>query len=192
VVKIEGAGGVPPAWLSPLVDALAQEAFDGGPGSDLVMARLSDALLVRALRQHAETAPPGWLAALADPPLSAALSALHADPAAPWTLAALARTAGLSRATFAARFAATVGVPPMRYLLDLRMHQARTLLRDGTATVAATTTRVGYRSESAFAAAFKREVGVAPGTYARTSPPSATDTYADTSPPSATDPATTA
>lgn len=168
VIHLPGTDGRPAAWVAALVDALRAEAFDGGPGSDLVMARLSDALLIRALRHHSDTVDrPGWLAGLADPCVAAALAAVHRDPAYPWTLPALAAAAGLSRAAFAARFTERVGRPAMRYVLALRMQRARTLLRDERATVAAVAGRVGYGSEVAFAAAFKREVGTAPGAYRR-------------------------
>ncbi|RSM58156.1 AraC family transcriptional regulator [Actinoplanes sp. ATCC 53533] len=168
VIHLPGTDGRPPAWVATLVDALRAEAFDGGPGSDLVMARLSDALLIRALRQHSGSVDrPGWLAGLGDPGIAAALAAIHGDLAYPWTLPTLAATAGLSRAAFAARFTERVGRPAMRYLLSLRMQRARTLLRDERATVAAIAGRVGYGSDVAFAAAFKREVGTSPGAYRR-------------------------
>lgn len=171
-VHVPGRDGTTPPWLAPLVAALTAEALDGGPGSDLVMARLSDAMLVRALRQHgAATGHPGWLAGLGDPYLAPALAAVHADLARPWTLSGLAATAGLSRAAFAARFTERVGEPAMRYVLALRMQRARILLRDQRATVSAVAAQVGYRSEVGFAAAFKREVGVSPGTYRRYPPP---------------------
>jgi AraC-like DNA-binding protein len=167
-IHLPGEAGRPPPWLAPLVDALAAEAFDGGPGSDLVMARLSDALLIRAIRHHSDTiTQPGWLAGLRDPHVAAALAAIHADPARPWTLTSLANTAGLSRAAFAARFTGRVGEPAMRYLLSLRMQRAKTLLQDQQATVAAVATQVGYHSDVAFTAAFKREVGTSPGAYRR-------------------------
>ncbi|WP_218061702.1 AraC family transcriptional regulator [Planobispora rosea] len=154
------------AWLAPFVEVLRAEAFAGGRGSELVMARLSDAMLVRALRHHSDTVDrPGWLAGLADPCLTRALDAMHGDLAHPWTVAALARTAGLSRAAFSARFTAQVGRPVMRYLLAVRMQRARTLLRDRRATVAAVAAQVGYQSDLAFAAAFKRETGTSPGAY---------------------------
>jgi AraC-like DNA-binding protein len=82
-------------------------------------------------------------------------------------VATLARTAGLSRAAFAARFTARVGEPAMSYLMSLRMQRARTLLRGEEATVAAIATRVGYQSDVAFAAAFKRATGTTPGAYRR-------------------------
>jgi AraC-like DNA-binding protein len=167
-IHLPGDAGRPPSWLATLVEALSAEAFDGGPGSDLVMARLSDALLIRALRHHSDTVDkPGWLAGLRDPYVAAALAAIHTDPAQPWTVASLASTVGLSRAAFAARFTHRVGEPAMRYLLSLRMQRAKTLLQDQHATVAAVATQVGYQSDVAFAAAFKREVGGSPGAYRR-------------------------
>jgi AraC-like DNA-binding protein len=167
-IHVRGDGGGTEPWLAPLIDALATEAFDGGPGSDLVMSRLSDALLARALRHHSDTADqPGWLLGLRDPYVAAALQAIHTDPAQPWTVAGIARTVGLSRAAFAARFAHHVGEPVIRYLLALRMQRARTLLRDQRATVAAVAAQVGYQSDVAFAAAFKRQYGSSPGAYRR-------------------------
>ncbi len=155
-------------WLAPLIAAIGAEARDGGPGSDLVMARLSDAMLVRALRHHSvTTGHPGWLSGLRDPYIAPVLAAVHADPARPWTLTGLAALAGLSRAAFAARFTERVGEPAMRYLLALRMQRAKALLRDQRATVSSVAAQVGYRSEVGFAAAFKREVGVSPGSYRR-------------------------
>jgi len=169
LIHVPGEGGRPAPWLATLVDAISTEAFDGGPGSDLVMARLSDALLVRAMRHHGPTADqPGWLAGLADPAVAAALSAVHEDPARPWTLAHLAAEAGLSRAAFSARFTGRVGEPPMRYVVGLRMQRARILLRDRSRTVSAVARETGYGSDVAFAAAFKRTTGVSPGTYRRT------------------------
>jgi AraC-like DNA-binding protein len=168
-IHVRGDSGGTAPWLGPLIDALAAEAFHGGPGSDLVMSRLSDALLARALRHRSDTVDqPGWLLGLRDPYIAAALEAMHTDPAQPWTVASLARTVGLSRAAFAARFTDRVGDGPIRYLLALRMQRARALLRDQRATVAAVAAQVGYQSDVAFAAAFKREVGSSPGAYRRT------------------------
>jgi AraC-like DNA-binding protein len=149
-------------------DALAAEARDAGPGSDLIMARLSDALLIRALRHLVATEQrAGWLAGLRDPQVATALALLHADLAHHWTLPLLATKVGLSRAAFAARFTASVGESPMRYLLSLRLQRAKSLMRNPAATVAAVAGQVGYQSDVAFATAFKREVGVPPGAYRR-------------------------
>jgi AraC-like DNA-binding protein len=167
--RIVHVSGERTRWLAMYVEAIAAEAFEPGPGSDVVMARLSDALVARALRFHIEqTDEPGWLSGLADPAVAAALAALHDDPGRDWTVATLATTVGLSRAAFAARFARRVGQTPMRYLLHLRMRRAMTLLREDHATVASVAARVGYGSEAALTAAFKRHTGVTPGAYRRT------------------------
>ncbi|MGK5684363.1 AraC family transcriptional regulator [Actinoplanes sp. URMC 104] len=165
---VPGRDGRPPEWLAPYFDLLRREAADAGPGSDVVMARLSDALIARVLRESGPVAAhPGWLAGLRDPHLAAALGALHDEPARPWTLATLAAAANLSRTAFAGRFRAVVGEPPMQYLQALRLHHARRLLRDERLTVAAVAARVGYTSDVAFAATFRRVVGVPPGEWRR-------------------------
>jgi len=157
-------------WLAGLTQAVVAEAMERGPGSDVVMARLSDALVTRALRYHLETnEEPGWLHGLRDPAISRALSALHSDLRYPWTVAGLARAAGLSRAGFAARFTALVGQSPMEYVFGCRMRRAETLLRTDHLTVAAVASQVGYGSESALSAAFQRYSGTTPGAYRRLS-----------------------
>jgi AraC-like DNA-binding protein len=160
------AQGAP--WLAGLTDALVAEAVERGPGSDVVMARLSDALVTRALRYHLETSDePGWLHGLRDPAISRALSALHGDLGRSWTVAGLAREAGLSRTAFAARFAELVGQSPMEYAFGCRMRRAEALLRGNRLTVAAIAAQVGYGSESALSAAFTRYSGTTPGAYRR-------------------------
>ena len=67
-IHVPGQRGRSPSWLTGLTGALAAETVDGGPGSEVVMARLSDALITRALRHHVETGEErGWLRGLSDP-----------------------------------------------------------------------------------------------------------------------------
>jgi AraC-like DNA-binding protein len=167
-IHVPGRHGRAPAWLAGLTAALATETQHGGPGSEIVMARLSDALITRALRHHLETADEtGWLRGLRDPHIAKALAAIHTDLAKAWTLPLMARIAGLSRSAFAARFTHIVGQTPMQYLYRHRMRKAATLLRADDATVATIATRVGYGSEAAFSAAFTRHTGMPPGAYRR-------------------------
>lgn len=119
--------------------------------------------------------PAGWPAALADPAVSAALEAMHAEPAAPWTVAGLADRAGLSRTVFAQRFTVLVGRPPLAYLTWWRMTTAARLLRQADEPLSAVARRCGYASEFAFAKAFKREFTVTPGAFRRSSDLLATD-----------------
>jgi AraC-like DNA-binding protein len=154
--------------LSALLALLAEEIRGTGPGQQTVLDRLLDLLLVAALRVHwsaAGSAAPGWFGALGDPVAGPALRALHAAPARSWTVAELARQAGVSRATLARRFRSVTGQPPLAYLTGWRMELAKDALGNPGATVATVARMVGYADEFSFAAAFRREVGVAPGRY---------------------------
>jgi AraC-like DNA-binding protein len=102
------------------------------------------------------TAVKGWLGALQDPKIGRAIIQIHRDPAHAWTVAALAREAGMSRSAFAARFTELVGEPAMQYVTRWRMYEAVDLLSEEDATVAELTSRLGYRSEAAFSCAFNR------------------------------------
>lgn len=166
IVHVQGSKGRPPHWLRGYIDALMAEAQDEGPGSDVVMARLSAAIVTRALRHDIRWASdPGWLRGLSDPFIAKALGIMHDACAHPWTVEALARNVGLSRAVFAARFSELVGEPPMRYLYLLRMQQAGRMLREGRTGLGQIADAVGYQSEAALCAAFKRHAGVAPGQF---------------------------
>ncbi|ROO86019.1 AraC-like DNA-binding protein [Actinocorallia herbida] len=158
--------------LHAAVDLLGAELRDPGPGSDAVVPSLLDTLLVYILRTWLAEQPvcretSGWAAALADPAVGAALNAVHADPAHPWTVAEMATRAGLSRAAFARRFTALAGRPPLAYLTWWRLTTAARLLRESDAPLAAIAAHVGYTSEYAFANAFKRTFTTAPGRYRR-------------------------
>ena len=159
------------AWLGTLPSAAARESRAMRPGSENVLARLSELLFVETIRRYLEALPParrGWLAGLRDPDIGRALGALHGAPREPWTVDRLARDVGLSRSLFAERFTAMVGQPPMQYLALWRMQLASLQLLEGHS-VAAVADSVGYRSEAAFSRAFKKLVGEAPGTWRRDS-----------------------
>jgi AraC-like DNA-binding protein len=138
-------------------------------GAECVLGRLSEVMFVDAVRRYLESLPEtrtDWLAALRDRFVGRALSALHASPARAWTLEALAREVGLSRSALAERFTEFVGQPPMQYLASWRMQLAANHLRAGLE-IGEVAERVGYESEAAFGRAFKKVVGVPPGTWRR-------------------------
>lgn len=144
---------------------LAEELKLDSPGQRLVLDRLLDLILIRALTNwfaRPDTAAPPWFQALADPAVGAALHAMHADPAHPWTVFALAAKADVSRATFFRRFTSAVGTAPLTYLTEWRMDLAAQLLRESDATIAAVARRVGYTDSFAFSTAFKRHRGISP------------------------------
>jgi transcriptional regulator GlxA family with amidase domain len=152
--------------LSVLVRLVGEEAGAQRSGRDLILARLVEVLLIEALRSTgADNAPPGLLRGLADTRVAVALRRMHGDPQHAWTVAELAKHAGLSRSAFFDRFMRAVGLRPMEYLLAWRMALAKDLLtRHGLEEVAR---RVGYSSASTFSTAFSRHIGRPPGRYAR-------------------------
>lgn len=154
--------------LRAALDMFAAEILRDAPGQQALLDSLLDVVLVQVLREQLATdvaAAPAWFRAMDDPSVGAALRAVHAAPARAWTVADLAGEAALSRATFARRFTALLGVAPLTYLADWRMALAREQLRDGDAGLAAVAHSLGYASEFSFAAAFKRHHGVAPGRW---------------------------
>ncbi|MEV6521064.1 AraC family transcriptional regulator [Longispora sp. NPDC051575] len=154
------------SWLHSTLRFITREALTLRPGGEAVITRLADILAIQAIRSWLDSAPEarqGWLAALRDPQIGRALSSMHRSAGLSWTVAALAREAGMSRSAFAARFTELVGEPAMRYLAEWRMQLARTHLRQSTEPLSAVAHRFGYQSEAAFCRAFKRSFGVPPG-----------------------------
>lgn len=120
--------------------------------------------MMRAFGDQAEL-PPGWLRVLTDERLRPAIGLMHADPGKPWGLDELSRAAAMSRSSFAERFRALAGVPPMTYLGHWRMLLAQRALRDSDVRIGSLAAKLGYTSESAFSTAFKRQVGLSPLRY---------------------------
>ena len=156
--------------LTSAVELLRAELDGPRIGSSGIVPALIDSLLLYILRAWMDECPTrtvGWATALKDPAIAPALAAMHADPANSWTVESLAARAGLSRAAFAKKFHTMVGEPPLTYLTHWRMTTAARLLRESDAPLASVAARTGYGSEFAFAKAFKREYGQAPGGYQR-------------------------
>jgi len=168
VIHLQAAGAQSPAgWLGHLMSTAATESRSSRPGSENVLARLSELMFVETIRQYLETlalAETGWLAGLRDPIVGSALAALHSEPAGGWTVERLARVVAVSRSVLAERFTAMVGQPPMQYLALWRMQLASRRLLDGEP-VAAAASAVGYESEAAFSRAFRKLVGRSPGAW---------------------------
>ena len=155
------------AGVTPVVELIKREVLEPRAGQSLVLSRLVEVLLVETLRSvPAGFAATGLLAGLKDARLAAALRGIHTQPAQPWTLATLARAAGLSRSAFAERFARVLGVTPLAYLLHWRLAVAKSLLAGGQVSVAEAAEAVGYHSASGFSTAFSRETGQSPRAFA--------------------------
>ena len=170
VLRLDVQSEASAGWIRNTFRYAAEEIGAGRPGSMAVMAKLSELLLVEAIRRYAETLPEqekGWLAALRDPFLRRAISRLHADVAAPWTVDMLARTVGLSRSALAERFTRLLGMAPMQYLAAWRIQVAAHELLGSGKSVAQVAQEVGYESEASFTRAFKRALGAPPATWRR-------------------------
>ncbi|MGY1945123.1 AraC family transcriptional regulator [Nocardia asiatica] len=155
-----------------IVDLLDGELTVDRPGHDAMLRSLLDALLLHILRRWLDRrADSGWSAALHDPAIAAALSAIHGSPGHGWTVAELAAHAGISRAGFARRFTELIGRPPIAYLTWWRMTLAARQLRDTDTPLTVIARDAGYASEFAFAHAFKTEFGHPPGRYRRKNRP---------------------
>src|SRR5215831_13419027 len=157
-------------WLSATLRFLQSETHDPGLGSETIIARLIDVIFVEAIRAWLKDQPQGaagWLGALRDPSIGAALGLIHKSPEKRWTVAMLAAQVGMSRSPFAARFMALVGQSPMSYLKRWRLQRAAQLLQDHKLSLSDIAERVGYESSAPLSRVFKREFGVSPAQYRR-------------------------
>ena len=160
------------------MERMTQELREPQPGGFLVAQHLASMMLVQALRLHLAEGlrgGVGWLFALADKQMGAAINAMHGDPARRWTLQELAEQAGMSRSSFALKFKETVGASPMEYLTRWRMLLAGDRLANSSDPVSVIARSLGYESESAFSTAFKRVMDCSPRHYSRgrnSAPPS--------------------
>jgi AraC-like DNA-binding protein len=155
-------------WVRANIDYALDQSTASPLGPDSIPSRLPELLLIEVLREHLNTAPAvdqGWVAALRDPVLRPALAAIHQAPERKWSVAALGRVAATSRSQLDTRFREVLGLSPIRYLTEWRMHVAQDLLATTDLSVAAIARRVGYDAEEAFNRAFKRSYGRPPGSW---------------------------
>jgi len=170
IVVLEAEQSLGASWMDGTLRLMAAEARELRPGGEAVITRLADILVIQTLRAWIERDPAarqGWLGALRDRHVGRALALIHREPAREWTVDALADELAMSRSAFAARFTTLVGEPAMQYVTRWRMHLALDELTGGDVTVAELAERLGYRSEAAFARAFKRVIGTPPGAVRR-------------------------
>ncbi len=173
-------GGLPPIfkvnisndssgqWLENSIRYSVEQAGGSQAGSEIVVAKLSEALFAETLRRYVDLLPPGqtgWLAGARDPEVGTALALVHRQPADPWTIAELARQVGVSRSVLAERFRHFLGVPPIAYLTRWRLQLGAQLLTSTSRSVAQIAAEVGYESEPAFNRAFKRKFGAPPARF---------------------------
>jgi AraC-like DNA-binding protein len=96
-----------------------------------------------------------------------ALQAMQRCPSRRWTVAALAKRAGMSRAAFARAFRTATGQTPLAWLCRERLQRAAELLQTSDAKLAELAENAGYATEFAFSRAFKRLFGIPPARFRR-------------------------
>ncbi|MCL4244113.1 MAG: AraC family transcriptional regulator [Candidatus Dadabacteria bacterium] len=154
--------------LTGIINLIIDEYDGDGPGREMVLERLLEVMLVECLRWRGmsdDAVPAGLLSGMRDPALTKVLRAMHSDVRAKWSLTTLAKTAGMSRSSFAARFTASLGCPPMEYLSRWRMTLAQDALIRSGKSLQRLALEIGYDSASAFSTAFRRRIGCSPGQF---------------------------
>lgn len=176
--SIQGLGSLMPALmlidaqgqrypgLMPILAVMEREVSTARVGYSGILARLADVVAAMIVRGWVECAcgnASGLVAALRDARLAGALLALHQQPGRDWSVAELAAQCHTSRSVFAERFQATLGIPPLRYVTELRMRLASQWLTLERLPIEDVALRLGYTSQAAFSRAFKRITGQPPG-----------------------------
>ena len=170
ILRVNVLDGPSGKWIENSIRFSVGEGNGSNAGSDVVLAKLSEALFVETLRCYINALPRdqiGWLAGARDHTIGQALHLLHKEPAHPWTVSDLARRVGLSRTRFAERFSHFLGESPMAYLAQWRLKLGAEMLQSTEDSVAEVAAAVGYGSEAAFNRAFKREFDCPPAQFRR-------------------------
>ena len=155
-------------WLENSIRFSVNEADASRARGEAVLAKLSEVLFVETLRAYIAHLPleqTGWLAGARDSEVGKTLALMHRNPAHRWTIAALAKGAGVSRSVLAERFRHYLSEPPMTYLTRWRLQLGAQILASTNYSVAQIAAEVGYESEAAFNRAFKREFEAPPARF---------------------------
>lgn len=168
-IRIPSSEGITLGWLDMIARFIETEVRGGRAGAEAIVHRLTEIVFIQVVRSFVDRAgdAAGCLAGVLDPHLGRSLSAVHLAPERPWTVEAMAREAGMSRTVFAERFTKLIGMTPLGYVTHWRMQLARRELISGDKALVRIAEAAGYQSEAAFARAFKREMGVSPGSLRR-------------------------
>jgi AraC-like DNA-binding protein len=168
-IHIQNYGEAAGHWMENTLRIIGTEAGRAQMGGDLIALKMSEIIFAQALRAYlsSEGADRPVMSGFADPNISRVLTAVHKDPAHPWALEGLARIAGLSRTSFATRFAKCMTVTPMGYITNWRMQVASQKLIGSDDPIVKIAEDVGYQSEAAFSRVFKKHHMSAPATYRR-------------------------
>ena len=156
--------------LFSLVQLIVWETSNNAPGSDVVVRRLSDGLLVTIIRVFYETSDHDLLfySGLSDERILPVLQAIHNSNAASPDIESLCRLAGMSRSSFLHHFKETVGCTAGAYATRWKLLKARASLAESAGTVETIGLAAGYTSASAFTRAFHNLFGLTPSEFRKT------------------------
>lgn len=154
-------------WLDDTLRMMTRRIFAGELGASATVTRLSEILFIEILRSNiVESAHlKSIVAGMNDRQIGQALSAIHNDPSAPWTLESLAHEVGMSRSRFSDRFTQFMGVSAMAYLTNWRLQTSLKLLDQPQFSIQEVSNRAGYQSAAAFSRAFSSRFDVSPKAY---------------------------
>ena len=170
-IHIRGTDAIEFSLLQSTINFISFETKKQRPGHEAVIKRLVEVLFIQILRAYIAQSkmPTGILSAIADPKIGIVLNVMHQKLGQSWTLDRLAKLAGMSRSAFAMRFHELMGHTAIHYLTFCRMTQAKELLFSSSSSMSKISESVGYQSEAAFSKAFKRTLGISPGSFRRKS-----------------------
>jgi transcriptional regulator GlxA family with amidase domain len=154
--------------LSAAVTLLRDELTRKSGMSHDVMHSLFDLVLTAIGQPMSSLARTGAKRPLIDARIARVLASLRERLSERWTIAKMAKLAGMSRAAFIRLFTATTGAPPLTYVTRLRIEVAQALLAETDEAAAVIAERVGYGSVYAFSRAFSRLTGKPPVLFRRT------------------------
>lgn len=153
--------------LSHCVQWLRDQEQIANPGERATVNRHIALIVVETIRQHLAAGSPasGYIQALGDPHIGPVLGLMRSRLGHDWSIETLALESGLSRSGFHERFQSLLGISPASHLRELRMNAAKDLLRTTGMSVKQMGCSLGYGSDTAFGAAFKRSFGVSPSSW---------------------------
>jgi AraC family transcriptional regulator len=156
--------GVRDGLLESLYRAMLEAARDPTPPLSMYMDSLLETFVIRLLVGHSagRLRSPARRETLPKYRLARVLEFIDANLASELTLADLSRVAGSSVFHFSRAFRNAQGVPPHRYLLELRIERAKALLLGGPVSLAALATLCGFHDATHLSRTFTRLVGVSP------------------------------
>ncbi|MGD9671769.1 MAG: AraC family transcriptional regulator [Hyphomicrobiaceae bacterium] len=156
------------AWLGASIAQIVAEVDGPSAGGRTVLERLTEMMFLELLRREIarhELSAHGWMTAVADSKIGKCLSRIHESPMMDWTIEDLASLAGTSRSVLIERFQRLLGVSPIEYVRDWRLHLASLQLLNSNRSIAEIAYDTGYSSETAFNRAFKRTYGEPPASW---------------------------